>query len=553
MSKRVKREKSVQITPNDKKVIHRIEVGVAAMLLLILITLHFIVLFHSGGLWRDEAGSVNLVNLTSVFDFGEKFRSGSFPILWFLLLRIWIFIGLGGTDFALRLLGLITGLGVLGALWYVGRTLGARLPLIALALFAMSPVAFAGDSLRAYGLGVLLILLALAAMWSVLKNPTPWRMVVCAAIVILSVHCLYHNSFLIFAICMGAAAVGLYRRQWKLIAFPLGVGMLAAASVMPYLGIFSKVSDVHIIRRIPIDIMWVFHSFQKAIDPSGILLTWVWALLALLTVILFIWLLVKSSQAFSVEEKELALFLLITMLISIIAYFVFFKILSWPIQSWYYLPLIAVLIVIIDRGVEMICKISSTGRIIRIVCVLGIALFLFMDSWNAVHTRQTNVDVLAAKLEMLADKDDLIVVTRFFYGVSFTRYYKGSAPWVTLPEIADHSVHRYDLLKNKMMEKDPVKPVLQKMTKTLQSGHRVWLVGELNFLRPGEIPQELLPSPNNLPYRWSEIAYESSWLDMAAFTLQTYGRTLKVISIPVDGPVYEEENLPLMVVQDRLM
>ena len=551
MSQKSKLTKSVPITQDDRKVIQGVEVGMAAVLLLILITFHFITLFHSGGLWRDEVNSINVVNMTSAFDFGEKYQTEPFPILWHLLLRAWIFLGFGGTDLALRILGLLTGLGVLGALLYVGRTLGSRWPVITLALFAMAPVAFAGDSLRAYGLGVLLILLALAAMWRVLKNPTPWRMVVCAAIVILSVQCLYHNSFLIFAICMGAAAVGLYRRQWKLTVFPLGAGILAAASFVPYVVVISSVFDRHIITSVPVDLMWFLHKFQKAIEPSGILLTWVWAVLALLAVIMFIWLLVKSAQAFSIEEKELALFMLTTMLISIIAYFAFIKIVSRTTQSWYYLPLIAVLIVIIDRGVEMICKISSTGRIVRIVCVLGIALFLFTDSWNTVHTRKTNVDVLAAKLETLAGKDDLVVVTRFFYGVSFGRYYKGSAPWVTLPEIADHSVHRYDLLKDKMMEKEPIKPVLQKMTKTLQSGHRVWVVGALNFLRPGEIPRELLPSPNNLPYGWSEIAYESSWLDMAAFTLQTYGQTLKVISIPVDDPVNGFENLPLIMVQDR--
>ena len=543
---------NAQLTPNDKKVISWIEAGVAAVLLLIVIICHFIVFSHSGGLWRDEVNSVNVVNMSSVFDFGGKFQSDSFPILWFLLLRAWIFVGFGGTDLALRVLGLITGLGVLGALWHAGRILGTRLPVIALALFAMAPAAFAGDSLRAYGLGALLILLALAAMWSVLKNPTTGRMVVCAAIVILSVQCLYNNSFLIFAICMGGAAVGLYRRQWKLTAFPLGVGMLAAASVAPYMAIFSKVNDVHIVTRIPMDLMWFFHKLQTAIDPSGTLLTWVWVVLAPLTVIIFIRRLVKSAQAFPVEEKESSLFLLTTMAISIIAYFAFVKILSWTTQSWYYLPLMAILALIIDRGVEMICKISLPARIIRIVCVLCIALFLFMDLWNAAHTRRTNIDLLAAKLETLAGKDDLVVLTRFYYGVSFGRYYKGSAPWVTLPEIADHSVHRYDMLKEKMMENEPIKPVLQKISKTLQNGHRVWLVGWLNFLRPGEIPLVLPPAPNS-PYGWSEGAYQSSWSAMAAFTLQTYGQSLEKISVLVDDPVSEFENLPLMVVRGKRM
>jgi hypothetical protein len=552
MSQRRKKAKRVQITPNHQKVIYRVEVGVASVLLLMIITLHVIFLFHAGGFWRDEANSINLVNMIPVLDFGEKFQTESFPLLWVLLLRAWIFIGLGGTDLALRLLGLIIGLGFLGALWYVGRTLGSRIPVIALALFAMSPVVFSGDSLRAYGLGALMILLSMAAMWSVLKKPTLWRMAACAAIVILTAQCLYHNAFLIFSVCMGAAAVGLYRRQWRLTAFPIGVGILAAASYVPYLVFFTAVSDWHKLIQFHVDFMWFVFKIKEAVDPSGFLLTWIWVILALLAVMMFIWMLVKSRQVFSIEERELALFLLTIMLLSIIAYFVFIKVLSRPTESWYYLSLIAVLIVIIDRGVEFICSISTLGRMIRITCVVCIAIFLFTDSWNAAHTRKTNIDVLAAKLEMLADKNDFVVLTRFYYGVSFWRYYKGSAPWATLPEIADHSVHRYDLLKDKMMEKEPIKPLLQKMTQTLQNGHKVWVVGRLNFLRPGVIPRELPPAPDS-PYRWSEIAYESSWLEMAAFTLQTYGQTLKIIPIHIDDPVYEEENLPLMVVQKRFM
>jgi hypothetical protein len=538
---------SAEVKLGEKQAIKWLELALAASLILFLIILHFTVLLHSGGLWRDEANSVNIINLPSIGDMWDNLPFESFPILWLLILRFWSFIGFGGTDLALRTLGLIVGLGVLGALWYALRFLGTRLPLISLVLFAMCPAVFAGDSLRAWGLGVLLILLALATMWRVLYNPTPWRMVLCAVIVILSVQCLYHNSFLIFAICMGAAAVGLYRRDWKLTAFPLGVGILAAASVVPYLGTVSRVKDWNIVVRVPIDLTWIFYKFQKAIDPSGTLLTWVWAVLALLTVITFIRLLVKSTQALSVKEKELALFLLTTMLISIIAYIAFIKILAVPTQSWYYLPLMAVMIIIIDKGADIISEGSSPGRIIRLVCVLGIVLFIFMDSWNAAHIRKTNMDMLAAKLETLAGKNDLIVVTPFYYGISFARYYRGSAAWVTLPEIADKSVHRYDLFKIKMMENEPIKPVLQKITKTLQNGHRVWVVGGLNFLRPGEAPTVLPPAPNS-PYGWSEGMYMITWSQKAAFVLQTYGRTFEEISIPGVDQVNEFENVPLFKV-----
>lgn len=120
--------------------------------------------------------------------------------------------------------------------------------------------------------------------------------------------------------------------------------------------------------------------------------------------------------------------------------------------------------------------------------------------------------------------------------------------WMTLPEIADNSVQRYDMFKIKMMENEPIKPLLQKMVSTLQNGHRVWLVGGLNFLRPGEIPGVLPPAPNS-PYGWSEDAYMITWSQEAAFALQTYGRTLEEISIPGVDPVNKFENVPLMVVQ----
>ena len=538
------------VKPAKEKVIKSLELALAVSLILILLILHFTVLLHSGGLWRDEANSVNISNLLSILDIWEQLPFDSFPILWLLILRGWSFIGLGGTDLALRALGLITGLGVLGTLCYAARSWGTRLPLISLVLFAMCPTVFDGDALRAWGLGVLLILLSLGSMWRVLQGLTKRGMGICAVIVIMSVQCLYHNSFLILAICIGAATVGLYRRDWKLTLFPLGVGMLSALSLLPYLKTISIVRDFNIIRVFPASLSWILDKFRLAIDPSGNLVTWIWVVLTLLTVIIFTWQLRKGTKALSRNEKELALYLLTTMLISIISYIAFIKFLSLPTQSWYYLSLMAVMIIIIDKGVDIICEGSSTLRIIRVVCTLGIAIFVFWGLWNEAHTRKTNIDVLSVKLETLAGKDDLIVVTTFYYGVSFARYYKGSTQWMTLPEIADHSVHRYDLLKGKMMEYEPIKPVLQKITKTLQNGHRVWLVGGLRFLRPGEIPHILPPAPNS-PYGWSEGAYQSSWSAMAAFTLQTYGQSLEKISIPVDDPVNEFENLPLMVVQGR--
>ena len=552
-----KTKRSHQIrTNNARRELHNnqtlpwVEIGVALILMITLVILHFTVFLYSGALWRDEISSVNLINLPSLSVFWDNFQFDSFPIIWVSLLQTWSFAGFGASDFSLRILGLLMGLGTMGSLWCATRAFGIRLPLISLVLFAMCPTIFATDSLRAYGLGVSLIMLAVATMWRVLENPTTWHIVWCAAAIILSAHSLYNNSFLIFAICLGAAAVGIYRHQWKLILLPLGLGMLTAASLLPYSGIISRVGNRNIIAEVPIDLSFIFSKFQQAIDPSGELITGIWIVLGLLIVVTFVWLLVRPYADQPEKQKDLAVFALTTMLVSIIAYIAFVKILSYTTTGWYYLPLMAVLIIFIDKGIDIICKIYPQGRIIRIACILVVAIAVFMNSWDAAHLRKTNIDLLAARLEKLADKDDLIVVNPFYYGISFARYYKGSTAWTSLPEITDHSAQRFDMLKIKMMQNEPIKRVVQKITITLQTGHSVWLVGRLNFLRPGEIPIVLPPAPHS-PYGWNAVAYMTTWSEEAAFAVQTHGQAIEEISIPGTNPVSEHENVPLFVVNSR--
>jgi hypothetical protein len=166
------------------------------------------------------------------------------------------------------------------------------------------------------------------------------------------------------------------------------------------------------------------------------------------------------------------------------------------------------------------------------------------------HLRKTNIDLLAAKLETLADKDVLIVVSPFFYGISFARYYEVSTAWMTLPEITDQSAQRFDMFKIKTLQNEPIKNVVQKIISTLQNGHRVWLVGGLNFLRPGEVPAVLPPAPHS-PYGWSAVSYMITWSQEAAFAIQTYGRTIEEISIPGVDQVSEFENVSLFVVNSK--
>ena len=96
------------------------------------------------------------------------------------------------------------------------------------------------------------------------------------------------------------------------------------------------------------------------------------------------------------------------------------------------------------------------------------ATFLF--ELPAVKCRQTNVDLMAARLSSEVAPNDYVVVYPFYCGVTFQRYYKATASWTTLPPLEDYTLQRWDLFKAKMQIKDPFAPVIDQITSTLNQG-----------------------------------------------------------------------------------
>ena len=151
--------------------IRKLEWTAALLVAALIVILHFVNWRHAGALWRDEAAAVNLALFPSLSEIWAHVEHESFPLLLTLLLRGWSAIGLGGSDLALRVFGLLVGLAVLAALWWNAWQFSASPPLISLLLFGLSGTTIRwGDSLRAYGLGVLLLLLALGLIWKVARS-----------------------------------------------------------------------------------------------------------------------------------------------------------------------------------------------------------------------------------------------------------------------------------------------------------------------------------------------------------------------------------------------
>ena len=118
---------------------------------------------------------------------------------------------------------------------------------------------------------------------------------------------------------------------------------------------------------------------------------------------------------------------------------------------------------------------------------------------------------------------------------------------MTLPQLSDNRIPRFDLIKGKMKESDPTADARSAIYRALGSGNRVWLVGYI--VRPLELNLPLsLTAPPDLPSGWNYEAYVALWSMQIGAFLEKHAVETKVVLSPASG-VNEEENLPLAVMQ----
>jgi len=521
---------------------------VAIALSIVVIVFHVLRLSHAGALWRDEADAVQLAMMPTAGDILQNFLIGSTPILFPFALRAYTAI-VGASDFDLRVLGMFVGMGIMGALWLNARLVGQGLPLISLVLLGFNTLFIQwGDSIRGYGIGIGLNLLTFALLVRVVEQPNWPRTAAALLAALASVHLLFQNSVLLFSICTAAIAISLSRNRWRAASMVLGIGLVAALSVLPYAWPLIDAQQYSILQKVSIQLPGLWSRLSDTLASPLPFMTWVWHLLVVLAVAGVIGLIWKSRTSELKEQpKDLLFICVLAMVIAIGAYYVFLEILSRYTRPWHYLPLIALVAVTLDCAIQFLAK-SAWMRVARLTIVIIIAVTLLVPAWQKLQVRQTNVDLVIQELEKFSSAEDFILVEPWFYGVSFNRYYRGAANWMTLPAIADHRIHRFDLVKAKMESSNPIDDVLHNVAKTLQSGNRVWVVGDIYFPESEAAVPSLPPAPNP-PWGWLDWPYVEAWSLQVNFFLLTHGQRAQFVRIPVDDPVSEFENLQLMVVQ----
>ena len=543
-------------------------VGVA----LLAIALHFQFILHVGGLWRDEANSVQLATLPTWSELWLFLDYDSFPILFFALLRTWSGLFGASNDIALRALGCITGLAIIGSLLLNARAFGIRWPLLSLALIGLNPMIIRyGDSTRAYGLGILLILLTFRSFWRLVDKPSPpnrARVVAATILAVLSVQCLYYNSALLLAIAAGALTVALRQRAWRTAGIILGIGILAAGSLLVYLPMVLRMREWTFMVSYPGTFSWLWKRAGEVIgspDPLGI---WVWTgvfIIGLGSTAAFA--LQMLPQWFAQSERPAAnpswisatalasalpaqvVFAAVALSVGVAAYALFLRVLNYYTQPWYYITLVvfaacALEVITGARSPRQEPRTCAFFRAVRLASTFVLLVLAPLPGWTELRTRHTNVDLLAAQLRTLTKKDDIVLVLRWECAISLNRYYAGPAQIITVPPIPDHRFHRYDLVKRAMMSQAPCAPVLHAIQQTLRNDRTVWLVGALQFLPPGQMP--VIPAPaSDDPEGWNGAPYYKSWSEQTAFALERHAAHFKPVQVPVGQPVNSFEDLPL--------
>ena len=530
-------------SPADQ--IQRAELLVAAGITFLVAALHVLLLWNRGPLWRDEISSLALATQPSWAAFWNALTLDPCPVSFFVLLRGWSAIA-GDSDFALRTLGCLIGLACLGAFWVSARLLRRKTPILSLILIGASPTLLIwGDSLRAYGLGVFWAVLCFAFFWRVIAQPSRLSVACATAASIMSVHALYVDALVVFACGVAAAAVAARRRLWARAALVLGIGAVAALSLLPYLPVLRSASEWAALLRINPPFTDSFWMLNFALLGPWHVPFWVWVVLAAVAVIIPFRRREGNSPSDSLPIwSDLPQYALLAALVAFASTIVFFRLVGWGTNVWYFLPLLAIVAVAIDTVVDARpgSKALPAARIVVALIGFGFSAPLLL---KATEIRASNLDQVAAIVGKHATADDLIIVWPMTDGITFKRYLDRPLSWVTIPQTSNLPAQPGDDILKPFREANSLQPTLDRVEATLRNGGRVWVASSWPLgLREGGLPA-VLPldpqQPRTMGY------FLRGWGFHLAAKLHAHASEGRRIAVPEEQPVSIYERCRLSV------
>ena len=523
--------------------------------------------FNAGPLWRDETNSINVANMPSLKELWNNLPFESFPPLWLLLLRVWSWVGMAESDAGIRILGLFVGLAFLGSLWLCTRWFRGHAPMLSLALLGSLP-AFINTvgANRAYGLAMGLLVLTFGMIWRLLESPSRFRIILAGLASLLFVHCVYYDAVFLCAMLAGAAAVTMRRGQWRIFAVLVGIGTVAGLSMAIYLPVVRQTSLYARMVQVPLfSFATVWEKFNEAValqssahwGSSAGPEVWVWISILLAGIALALAMQFRRGRSARASEAQpaaipaadasslradLALFSGLSMFCGLAGYLCFLLKLHFPTQPWYYMGLFTLCTLSLDGVLTAGWPVLRPWGLLRIAFMAVMMVWGARATWEEVHTRRSNLDLIAAVIENQASEGDLVAVQSMWEGITFDRYYHGRAKWVTVPPISSHKVHRTDLVWAELSQPDAMASVLREISNTLRSGKRVWVVGDVAVLDKLPAPP---PSPPHPQTGWYLAPYYRFWTAQLGAHLVRSAVQTRTLKLPLTMAVNAREDLSL--------
>jgi hypothetical protein len=520
---------------SEKTTAARWEFAAAVFLTLLLVFLHARLLLHAGPLWRDEINSLYIATTQSLHEFETALVFNPFPILFAAVLRLWVALGIGSSDFTLRVLGFVIGLALIGAIWLSCCWIDKRwsAPLWPLAMFADRAMTISdGDSLRPYGLGVICVVLTFGLIWKLTFDTRRIGTVVLAAVAaLLSVQSLYLNAFVVFGICLAGIGVAMKRREIRRAAVIFSIGVISAASLLPYAGVINSARE-----------LWPLQREERGVLDAPHFYLWLIFVACAFALILVPWAAQRFGHLLG-QPADRILFAFLAVAGAAITTFAFLWTSGVP-GSRHLLSMMAAASISVHVLSGALHK-NIGLRFLNFLAFLAIVTMVIPVAYRWTSLRRTDCDLAAAVVAHRADEGDLAVVMRFTHAITFQRYYHGAASWKSVPDVADHKQHRWDLAREAMTHPDSIRDVLLRIESALKSGHKVFLVGRFPTTEPAS-PSPLPPAPQS-KHGWRLFAYLNNWHQQIAYLLRNHAVETEQVALNANQPVDVREHEEVFV------
>ena len=164
------------------------------------------------------------------------------------------------------------------------------------------------------------------------------------------------------ALCVGAAAVGLRNGDRKQSTLILGIGIVAAISMLPYLDTVGRLNTWNQLLKMPIDTPCIASRFVEAAAPTLAHFIFIWFVPLTVTAISCAYFVISSGSETAKRQKDVAIFVSTGIVVGLVAYLLFLLSLSYMPRPWYYIVLIAFLATLVETAIQALVNTESDCR-----------------------------------------------------------------------------------------------------------------------------------------------------------------------------------------------